>query len=43
MKEYPQLEPISLRDEAQPGYEKIAWKPTWRCFCCAACEAGKRR
>lgn len=34
MNEYPQLQPLSLRDEAQPDYEKIAWKPNWRCFCC---------
>ena len=34
MNEYPQLQPLSLRDEAQPGYEKIVWKPNWRCFCC---------
>ncbi|MDJ0595188.1 MAG: hypothetical protein QNJ72_35285 [Pleurocapsa sp. MO_226.B13] len=34
MNNYPKLEPIQLRDEAQPGYEAIAWKPTWKCFCC---------
>ncbi len=34
MNKYPNLEPIQLRDEAQPGYEAIAWKPTWKCFCC---------
>ena len=34
MNNYPELEPIVLREEAQPGYEKVAWKPTWKCFCC---------
>ena len=34
MNNYPKLEPIQLRDEAQPGYEPNAWKPTWKCFCC---------
>ena len=34
MNNYPKLEPIQLRDEAQPGYEASAWKPTWKCFCC---------
>ncbi len=34
MNNYPKLEPIQLREEAQPGYEAIAWKPTWKCFCC---------
>ena len=34
MNNYPKLEPIQLRDEVQPGYEAIAWKPTWKCFCC---------
>ena len=34
MNNYPELEPIVLREEAQPGYEKVAWKPTWNCFCC---------
>ena len=28
------LQPLPLRDEAQPGYEKAAWKPNWKCFCC---------
>ena len=34
MNNYPELQPIELRPEAQPGYEKVAWKPTWNCFCC---------
>ena len=33
MSEY-NLQPLPLRDEAQPGYEAIAWKPNWKCFCC---------
>ncbi|MGL5944233.1 MAG: hypothetical protein ACRC2S_28460 [Waterburya sp.] len=28
------MQPLPLRDEAQPGYEPVAWKPTWKCFCC---------
>lgn len=28
------LQPLPLRDEAQSGYEKAAWKPNWKCFCC---------
>lgn len=28
------MQPLPLRDEAQPGYDKVAWKPTWECFCC---------
>ena len=28
------LQPLPLRDEAQPGYEPLAWKPNWECFCC---------
>lgn len=28
------LQPLPLRDEAQPGYEKAVWKPNWKCFCC---------
>ncbi len=34
MNSYPELQPIQLRDEVEPGYEKAAWKPTWKCFCC---------
>ncbi|MDJ0902505.1 MAG: hypothetical protein QNJ55_27240 [Xenococcus sp. MO_188.B8] len=34
MNDYPELEPIPLREEAQPGYQGVAWKPTWNCFCC---------
>ena len=29
-----QLQPLELRPEAQPGYQKLAWQPTWKCFCC---------
>ncbi len=34
MKNYPQLPPLKLRDEAQPGYDAESWQPTWNCFCC---------
>lgn len=34
MQEYPQLPPIQLRDEVDPEYQKVAWKPNWNCFCC---------
>ena len=34
MEELPQLEPLSLRPECEPGYEKESWKPTWNCYCC---------
>lgn len=28
------LERKILRPEVQPGYEKEAWRPTWKCYCC---------
>ena len=34
MENLPQLEPISLRPECEPGYQKESWKPTWKCYCC---------
>ena len=34
MEQLPQLKPLSLRPECEPGYEKESWKPTWNCFCC---------
>ena len=34
MDNLPQLEPLSLRPECEPGYEKVSWKPTWKCYCC---------
>ena len=34
MKELPRLQPLFLRPETEPGYEKVAWRPTWKCFCC---------
>ena len=34
MEDLPQLEPLSLRPECEPGYEKESWKPTWNCYCC---------
>ena len=34
MNNYPQLPPLKLREEAQPGYQAESWKPTWNCFCC---------
>ena len=34
MNNYPELQPLQLREEAQPGYEAESWKPTWNCFCC---------
>ncbi len=34
MNNYPELQPLELREEAQPGYQAVAWKPTWNCFCC---------
>ena len=34
MNDYPKFIPLPLRPEAQPGYQKTAWKPTWDCFCC---------
>lgn len=34
MKELPQLKPLNLRPETEPGYDPIAWRPNWKCFCC---------
>ncbi|ELS00880.1 hypothetical protein Xen7305DRAFT_00005810 [Xenococcus sp. PCC 7305] len=34
MNNYPQLSPLKLREEAQPGYQAESWQPTWNCFCC---------
>ena len=34
MEELPQLKPLSLRPECEPGYEKESWKPNWKCYCC---------
>lgn len=34
MKQLPRLQPLFLRPETEPGYEKVAWRPTWKCFCC---------
>lgn len=34
MNNYPELQPLELREEAQPGYEKVACQLTWNCFCC---------
>ena len=28
------LNPAYLRSESEPEYQKIAWRPTWKCFCC---------
>ena len=30
----PRLLPLILRPETEPGYERVAWRPTWKCFCC---------
>lgn len=30
----PRLQPLILRPETEPGYERVAWRPTWKCFCC---------
>ena len=34
MEELPKLQPLSLRPECEPGYEKESWRPTWNCYCC---------
>ena len=34
MDDLPKLQPLSLRPECEPGYEKESWKPTWNCYCC---------
>lgn len=28
------MQPLPLRDEAQPGYVAKSWNPNWNCFCC---------
>lgn len=28
------LSRMPMRPESEPGYDKEAWQPTWRCFCC---------
>ena len=30
----PRLHPLVLRPETELGYERVAWRPTWKCFCC---------
>ena len=30
----PSLSRMPMRPESEPGYDKEAWRPTWRCFCC---------
>ncbi|NEP02039.1 MAG: hypothetical protein F6K58_25955 [Symploca sp. SIO2E9] len=30
----PQLPPMPMRPEHEPGYSKEIWQPQWRCFCC---------
>ncbi|NEO33218.1 MAG: hypothetical protein F6K36_22890 [Symploca sp. SIO3C6] len=30
----PQLPPMPMRPEDEPGYSKEMWQPQWRCFCC---------
>ncbi|MGK7916479.1 MAG: hypothetical protein AB4038_13210 [Prochloraceae cyanobacterium] len=32
--DFPELEPIPMRREDEPGYEKEIWQPDWSCFCC---------
>ena len=34
MDDLPQLKPLSLRPECEPGYQKESWRPTWNCYCC---------
>lgn len=34
MSDYPELQPIPLRDETSSNYQKAAWKPNYKCFCC---------
>ena len=34
MKNLPKLPPLYLQAEVKSGYQKQAWKPTWKCFCC---------
>jgi len=34
MDDLPKLQPLSLRSECEPGYQKESWKPNWNCYCC---------
>lgn len=31
---FKKLQPLTLRRECEPDYEKEIWQPNWRCFCC---------
>lgn len=32
--DFKKLQPLTLRRECEPDYEKEIWQPNWRCFCC---------
>ncbi|VEP12897.1 conserved hypothetical protein [Hyella patelloides LEGE 07179] len=34
MKNFKKLQPLTLRRECEPNYEKQIWQPNWCCFCC---------
>lgn len=34
MKNFKKLQPLPLRRECEPDYQKEIWQPHWRCFCC---------
>ena len=34
MKDFKKLQPIPLRPECEPDYDKQVWQPNWYCFCC---------
>ena len=34
MKNFKKLQPIFLRRECEPDYQKEIWQPDWHCFCC---------
>ena len=34
MMDFPQLDPIPMRAETDPNYQKEIWQPEWNCFCC---------
>ena len=32
--EFPQLDPIPMRKEDEPNYDKEIYQPSWDCYCC---------